>query len=195
MISMNPKVDIFLSEAGKWQKELKQLRMIALDCGLIEEYKWGVPVYTFQNKNIIGIHGFKDYCAVGFFKGALLHDAKNILIRPGEHTQSGRMIRFTGVKEIVKLAPMLKAYIYEAIEVEREGLNVIPKKTADYPVPEEFQQKLNNDPELKAAFKALTPGRQRGYLLHFAQAKQSKTKEARIEKYIPYILRGKGLND
>lgn len=195
MISMNPKVDDYLSKLDKWQKELEQLRMIVLDCGLVEAYKWHTPVYTFQGKNVISIHGFKEYCIIGFFKGALLHDAKKILVTPGEHTQAGRMIRFTSVKQIIKIAPALKAYIYEAIEVEREGLNVMPKKTSDYKVPEEFQNRLNEDSTLKAAFNALTPGRQRGYLLHFAQAKQSKTREARIEKYIPYILRGKGIGD
>ena len=192
---MNPKVDDFLNRAGKWQDELRKLRMIVLDCGLTEELKWGIPVYTLRRKNVVGINGFKEFAALSFFKGALLSDHEKILGRPGEHTQEGRWIKFTGVKEIAALEPVLKAYIYEAIAVEEAGLTVKRKKTEYYPVPEELQSKLDHFPAFKTAFEALTPGRQRGYLLFFAQPKQSKTRTARIEKYVPHILSRKGLND
>src|SRR5260221_8809597 len=195
MNSMNPKVDWFFSKAGKWQKEFEQLRTIVLGCDLIEELKWGVPCYTFQKSNIVLIHGFKEYCALLFFKGALLSDAKGILIQQTKNVQAARQIRFTSVREIVKMKPILKAYIYEAIEVEKAGLKVPLKKTKEFDIPEEFQNKLNKKPALKKAFNALTPGRQRAYLLYFSQPKQSKTREARVEKFIPQILNGKGLND
>src|SRR5260221_477862 len=193
MNSMNPKVDWFFSKAGKWQKEFEQLRTIVLGCDLIEELKWGQPCYTFEKSNIVLIHGFKEYCALLFFKGALLKDAKGILVQQTENVQAARQIRFTNVREIVKIKTTLKKYIYEAIEVEEAGLKVNLKKTIAFAVPEEFQNKLDKSPALKAAFEALTPGRQRGYLLHFSAAKQSKTREARVEKYIKQILKGKGL--
>ncbi|SKC83798.1 YdeI/OmpD-associated family protein [Ohtaekwangia koreensis] len=192
---MNPKVDFFFSKAEKWQKELEKLRMIVLDCDLTEELKWGVPCYTFEKNNIVLIHAFKEYCALLFFKGALLKDSKHILIQQTENVQAARQIRFTNVAEIVKKEKALKAYIYEAIEVEEAGLKVSFKETKEFSMPEEFQKKLDKTPALKKAFYALTPGRQRGYLLYFSQAKQSKTRESRIEKYIPQILKGEGLND
>lgn len=191
----NPKADWFFDKDSKWQKEYKQLRNIILDCGLTEELKWGKPCYTFRQKNVVLIHGFKTYCALLFHKGALLNDAKGILVQQTENVQSARQVRFTSVKEIMKMQATLKAYIYEAIEVERAGLKVPMKKTKEFPMPEEFQNKLDKMPALKTAFNALTPGRQRGYLLYFSQAKQSKTRETRVEKYIPQILRGKGLDD
>jgi len=191
----NPKVDAFFSEAEKWQAEFKELRKIALTCPLTEELKWGHPCYTDQTNNIVLIHGFKEYCALLFMKGALLKDPKGILIQQTKNVQAGRQIRFTNLREIVKLAPVLKAYILEAIEVEKAGLKVAYKKTSDFQVPEEFQKKLDESPVLKTAFTALTPGRQRGYLFHFSAAKQSKTREARVEKYIPQILKGKGFDD
>ncbi len=192
---MNPKVDFFFDKATKWQKEYEKLRMIILDCGLTEELKWGCPCYTFENSNIILIHGFKEYCALLFFKGALLNDANGILIQQTENVQAARQVRFSNVKEIVKREKILKAYIYEAIEVEKAGLKVKLKKTPDFKVPEEFQNKLDKMPTLKKAFDALTPGRQRAYIFHFSQPKLSKTREARVEKYIPQILEGKGLDD
>ena len=192
---MNPKVDFYFIKAKKWQEEIEALRAIALDCGLDEELKWGCPCYTLAGSNIVLIHVFKDYCAFLFFKGALLKDAKKILIQQTEQVQAARQIRFTGVKEITKLEKTLKAYIHEAIEVEKAGLKVPLKKTKEFPMPDEFKERLDKSKELKAAFKALTPGRQRGYLLYFSSAKQSKTREARVEKYIPYILDGKGLDD
>jgi len=192
---MNPKVDFFFNNASKWQKEYEQLRMIVLDCGLTEELKWGCPCYTYEKKNIVLIHGFKEYCALLFFKGALLKDAKKILIQQTENVQSARQIRFTNVKEIVKLQPVLKAYIKEAIEVEKSGLKVSLKKTSEFKIPEEFQNKLDKLPALKTAFETLTPGRQRAYLFYFSQPKQTKTRESRIEKYVPQILKGKGLDD
>jgi uncharacterized protein YdeI (YjbR/CyaY-like superfamily) len=191
----NPKVDFFFDKAKTWQKEYEQMRAIALDCGLVEDLKWGCPCYTQDGRNIVLIHGFKEYCAFLFFKGALLGDPNRILIQQTENVQSARQVRFTNVKEIVKLKTALKAYIYEAIEVEKAGLKVKLKKTTEYAVPEEFRQKLDKMPKLKTAFNALTPGRQRAYLFHFSQAKQSKTREARVEKYIPQILKGKGLED
>jgi uncharacterized protein YdeI (YjbR/CyaY-like superfamily) len=195
MNKMNPKVDWFFSKDTKWQKEYEKLRTIILDCGLIEELKWGCPCYTFENRNIVLIHGFKEYCAVLFFKGALLNDPNGILIRQTENVQSARQIRFTNVREIVKMERILKAYIYEAIEVERAGLKVKLKKTSEYKIPEEFQKKLKKIPALKTAFDALTPGRQRAYIFYFSQPKQSKTRESRIEKSMKQILSGKGLND
>jgi len=192
---MNPKVDFYFSKAKKWQEEFEKLRMIILDCQLTEELKWGCPCYTFQKSNIVLIHGFKEYCALLFFKGALLNDANGILIQQTENVQAARQIRFTNVREIVKMKTILKAYIYEAIEVEKAGLKVKLKKTSEYTIPEEFQNKLNKIPALKTAFYALTPGRQRGYLFYFSQPKQSKTREARVEKYMQQILNGKGLND
>ena len=192
---MNPKVDFYFNKAKKFQEELEQLRKIALDCHLEEELKWGVPCYLFQNTNIVLIHAFKEYCAFLFFKGALLNDANGILIQQTKNVQAARQIRFTNIKEIVKMKTILKAYIYEAIEVEKAGLKVELKKTSEFEMPKEFQTKLNKTPALKTAFKALTPGRQRGYLLYFSSAKQPKTRESRIEKYIPQILNGKGLDD
>ncbi|HET7360370.1 MAG TPA: YdeI family protein [Salinimicrobium sp.] len=192
---MNPKVDWFFEKDTKWQKEYEQLRRIVLGCGLTEALKWGVPCYTYQNSNIVLIHGFKNYCALLFHKGALLKDSEAILIQQTEHVQAARQIRFTGSEEIMEMEKTIKAYIYEAIEVEKAGLKVPLKKTKEFEIPEEFQQKLDENPELKTAFKALTPGRQRGYLLYFSKAKQSKTREARIKKYMPKIFEGKGLND
>jgi uncharacterized protein YdeI (YjbR/CyaY-like superfamily) len=192
---MNPKVDFFFDKAQKWQKEYEKLRKIALDCGLTEELKWGCPCYTFDGRNLVLIHGFKDYCAFLFFKGALLDDPAGILIQQTRNVQSGRQIRFTSVREIAKMEKILKAYIYEAIEVERAGLRVKLKKTEDFAVPEEFQKRLDKKATLKKAFNALTPGRQRQYLFYFSQPKQSKTRESRIEKSIAQILEGRGLND
>jgi uncharacterized protein YdeI (YjbR/CyaY-like superfamily) len=192
---MNPKVDFYFAKAKKWNKEVEHLRKIVLGCGLTEELKWGCPCYTFEKTNIVLIHTFKEYCALLFFKGALLNDANNILIQQSENVQAARQIRFTNVTEIVKLKSILKAYIFEAIEVEKAGLKVILKKTTAYNIPEEFKKKLDKNTALKKAFNALTPGRQRAYLLHFASAKQSATRQVRIEKYLPQILNGKGLND
>jgi len=195
MNRMNPKVDAYLRKAKKWQKELEKLRMIILDCQLTEELKWGVPCYTFQKSNIVLIHVFKEYCALLFFKGALLKDAKGILIQQTKNVQAARQIRFTNVREIVKMKPVLRAYIHEAIEVDKAGLKVPFKNTKEFNIPKEFQNKLNKSPALRKAFKGLTPGRQRAYLLYFSQPKQSKTRGARVEKFIPQILVGKGLND
>ena len=195
MNRMNPKVDFYFSKAKKWQEEFEKLRTIILDCGLTEELKWGCPCYTFEKTNIVLIHGFKEYCALLFFKGALLKDPKGILIQQTKNVQSGRQIRFTSVREIVKMKPILKAYIYEAIEVEKAGLKVNFKKTTEFIIPEEFQDKLDEIPALKTAFDALTPGRQRAYVLYFSAPKQSKTREARIGKFMQQILSGKGLND
>jgi uncharacterized protein YdeI (YjbR/CyaY-like superfamily) len=192
---MNSKVDFYFSKATAWKKEIEQLRKIILDCGLAEELKWGVPCYTFQNKNVVLIHVFKEYCALLFFKGALLKDKQHILIQQTENVQAARQIRFTKAAEITKLKAALKAYIYEACEVEEAGLKVALKKTAAFTVAEEFQQKLDKSRVLKNAFETLTPGRQRGYLLYFSAAKQAKTREARIAKCIPQILKGEGLND
>ena len=192
---MNPKVDCYFSKAKKWQKEYEKLRTIILDCGLTEELKWGCPCYTFEKRNIVLIHGFKEYCALLFFKGALLNDPNGILIQQTKNVQAARQIRFTNVREIVKMEPILKAYIYEAIEVEKAGLKVNLKKTSEFKIPEEFQNKLDKIPALKTAFDALTPGRQRAYILYFSQPKQSKTRESRVEKYMKQILNGKGLND
>ncbi|HET6245192.1 MAG: DUF1801 domain-containing protein [Bacteroidetes bacterium] len=192
---MNLKVDWFFTKATKWQEAYAELRTIVLDCGLNEELKWGVPCYTFQNNNIVLIHGFKEYCALLFHKGALLKDENGILIQQTENVQAARQIRFTSVKEINKITKVLKAYIKQAIEVEKAGLKVEMKKTTEFKMPEEFQTVLEDMPELKKAFYALTQGRQRGYMLYFSQPKQSKTRESRIEKYLEKILRGQGLDD
>lgn len=191
---MNPKVDFYFRKS-KWQQELEQLRMIILDCGLTEELKWGCPCYTFDKKNIVLIHVFKEYCAMLFFKGALLKDPKGILIQQTENVQAARQVRFTDVKQIIKQERILKAYILEAIEVEKKGIKVELKKTNEFSMPDEFKKKLAITPSLKNAFNELTPGRQRAYLLYFSAAKQSKTRESRIEKSIPQILDGRGLND
>jgi uncharacterized protein YdeI (YjbR/CyaY-like superfamily) len=192
---MNSKVDWFFEKATQWQKEYAILRTIVLDCGLTEELKWGVPCYTFRKSNIVLIHGFKEYCALLFHKGALLKDENNLLIQQTENVQSARQIRFNNHTGIVEKTPILKAYIYEAIEVEKAGLKVDLKKTADYKIPEEFQRILNESDNLKNAFERLTPGRQRGYILYFSQPKQSKTRESRIDKCLERILNGKGLDD
>src|SRR4030042_3046258 len=192
---MNPKVDVYISKSQKWQEELEKLRMIVLDCQLTEELKWGVPCYTFQKSNIVLMHVFKEYCALLFFKGALLNDANGILIQQTKDVQAGRQIRFTNVREIVEMETILKAYIYEAIEVEKAGLKVNFKKTTEFIIPEEFQNKLDEIPALKTAFDALTPGRQRAYNLYFSEPKQSKTRESRVEKCMQQILNGKGLYD
>lgn len=191
----NPKVDFFFDKADKWQQELNLMRTISLECQLNEELKWGVPCYTFQNANIVLIHSFKEYCAFLFFKGALLKDTDSILIQQSENVQAARQIRFTNLQEIIDLKAVLKTYIYQAVEVEKAGLKVELKKTSEFEVAEEFQKKLDEMPNLQKAFYALTPGRQRAYLLHFSQPKQSKTRESRVEKNIPNILDGKGLND
>lgn len=195
MHSANPKVDFFFEKSGQWQEAYKQLRPIILDCGLTEELKWGKPCYTFRNNNIVLIHGFNEYCALLFHKGALLKDEQGILVQQTENVQSARQIRFTNVKEIIDMEATLKAYVYEAIEVEKAGLQVEFKKTEEFNMPEEFQEKLDQNPELKAAFQSLTPGRQRGYLLYFSQPKKSETRVSRVEKYTKQILEGKGLND
>lgn len=192
---MNPKVDVFLSKAPRWQEEMTKLRQIALDCQLTEDIKWGKPCYIFNNSNVIIIHDFKEYCALLFLKGALLADTEKILFQQTENVQAARQIRFTNLQDIIKLETAIKAYIFEAIEVEKAGLKVELKKTSEYNLPEEFQQKLEQMPELRTAFEALTPGRQRAYIFYFSQAKQSKTRETRIENYIPKILSGKGLDD
>ena len=192
---MNPKVDFFFNKATKWQEAYELLRTIVLDCGLTEELKWGVPCYTFNDNNILLIHGFKAYCALLFHKGVLLQDADNLLIQQTENVQAARQMRFTSTAEIISHEAIIKAYIFEAIEVEKAGLEVKMKKTSEYKMPEELQIKFEEMPDLETAFYALTPGRQRGYLLYFSKAKQSKTREARIEKYIPKIFAGKGVND
>jgi uncharacterized protein YdeI (YjbR/CyaY-like superfamily) len=195
MNRMNPKVDAYLSKAKKWREEFEKLRMIVLDCGLTEELKWGKPCYTFQKSNVVIIQGFKEYCALMFFKGALLNDVKGILIKPGENTQAGRQIRFDSAQEVVEMESVLKGFIYEAIEAEKAGMKVNFKKTTEFIIPEEFQHKLDEIPALKTAFDALTPGRQRAYILYFSAPKQSKTRESRVEKCMQQILNGKGLND
>jgi len=193
---MNPKVDFYFNKASKWQQELAQLRLIALDSGLTEELKWGNPCYTYQqNANIVLIHHFKDFCAFLFFKGALLNNSNGLLIQQTENVQAARQIRFTNELEIIEKKAVLKAYIFEAIEVEKAGLKVELKKIREFTIADEFQRQLDQIPALKTAFKALTPGRQRAYLLHFSAAKQSQTRQARIEKCMPQILNGKGLND
>ncbi len=191
----NVKVDFYFHKAKKWRPELEKLRTIVLDSHLAEELKWGCPCYTYENKNIVLIHAFKEYCALLFIKGALLKDPQGILIQQTENVQAARQMRFTSMREIEELEPMLRAYIFEAVEVEESGLKVPLKKTPEFAMPEEFQQQLAENPALKSAFEALTPGRQRAYLLHFAAPKQSATRVARIEKSMPQILEGKGLND
>lgn len=206
---MNPEIDAYLLEGcgrcplggtpeckvHSWQEELKYLRRLVLECGLTEEQKWGVPTYTHNGTNLVMVAAFKDNCTLSFFKGALLKDDYQILEKPGENTQSGRVVRFTDVAQIAKLESVLKSYIFEAIEVKKAGLKVQMKSISDYEIPEEFQQRLEEDPELKEAFENLTPGRQKGYLLYFSGAKQSKTREDRIEKYIPKIMKGLGFHD
>jgi len=192
---MNPKVDFFFSKAKKWKEEFEKLRIIILNCGLTEELKWGKPCYTFQNSNVVLIHGFKEYCAILFVKGVLLKDANGILIQQTENVQAARQIRFTNVQQIVKMEGILKAYVKEAIDIEKAGLEVNYKEISEFKVPDEFQNKLNAIPALRTAFDALTPGRQRGYLLYFSGAKQSKTRESRVKKCMPQILEGKGLDD
>jgi uncharacterized protein YdeI (YjbR/CyaY-like superfamily) len=192
---MNPKLEFFFSKAKKWKLEFEKLRTIILECGLAEELRWGKPCYTFQQSNIVLIHGFKEYCAVLFFKGALLKDPKGILIQQTQNVQAARQIRFSNLREIVELDPVLKTYIAQAIEVEKAGLKVDFKKTSQFSIPEEFRKKLDESPALKTAFSALTPGRQRGYLLYFSAPKQSKTRESRVEKCLQQILKGKGRDD
>lgn len=192
---MNPKVDFYFNNAKKWRDEINALRSIVLDCGLVEELKWGAPCYTFQKSNVVLIHVFKDYCALLFFKGALLKDPKGILIQQTANVQAARQVRFTHVDQIIKMARAIRTYVRQAVEVEQAGLKVELKKTNDFDVPVEFKNELNKNASLKTAFSQLTPGRQRAYLLYFSQAKQSKTRESRIEKYIPHILDGKGLDD
>ena len=192
---MNPSVDWFFTKAGKWQEAYELLRMLVLDCGLTEELKWGCPCYTLEKSNVVLIHGFKDYCALLFMKGALLKDGEKILVQQTENVQAARQIRFTTADQVRKMQPVLKAYIKEAIEVEKAGLKVELKSTKEFNMPEEFQAVLADMPELKTAFEGLTPGRQRGYLLYFSAPKQAKTRETRIEKYLDKILQGKGLDD
>jgi uncharacterized protein YdeI (YjbR/CyaY-like superfamily) len=192
---MNPKCDFYFDKNEQWQKEIEKLRDIVLDCGLTEELKWGCPCYMYNDTNVVLIHVFKEYCAILFFKGALLNDPDGILVQQTENVQAARQMRFTNVKEISKLEKTIKAYIYEAIEVEKAGLKVVLKQTKEFPMVEEFEVKLNKNKALKKAFESLTPGRQRAYLLHFSSAKQAKTREARVEKYIPQILAGKGIDD
>jgi uncharacterized protein YdeI (YjbR/CyaY-like superfamily) len=192
---MNPKVDGFFKKAKKWREEFEKLRMICLDCGLTEELKWGKPCYTYQGDNVVLIHGFKEYCALLFFKGALLKDPKKLLIQQTENVQAARQVRFTNVQEIVRIQPTLKAYIKEAIQVEKAGLEVSYKKTSEFVIPDEFQKTLANSAALKTAFNALSPGRQRGYILYFSGAKQAATREARVARCVPQILKGKGLNE
>ena len=192
---MNPKIDFYFDKAEKWQKEQEELRQIALACQLTEELKWGVPCYTFQNSNIVLIHAFKEYCAFLFFKGALLSNVDGMLIQQSKNVQAARQIRFTNLKEITDQRTHLKNTIYEAIEIEKAGLKVLLKETKEFEIADEFQKKLDKNLKLETAFKALTPGRQRAYLLHFSSPKQSKTRASRIEKCIDQILDGKGLND
>ena len=192
---MNPKVDGYLRRAKEWREEFEKLRLIVLDCGLTEELKWGVPCYTFEKRNVVLMHGFKNYCALLFFKGALLKDPEGILIQQTKNVQAACQIRFTNVRKIVRLKAILKAYVHGAIEVEKSGQKVNFKKTSEFKIPEEFQEKLDETPALKKAFSALTPGRQRAYIFYFSQPKQSKTRQSRIENSMPQILNGKGLND
>jgi len=192
---MNPKVDWYFDKNTKWQKEIEKMRVIALDCGLTEELKWGCPCYQYENTNVVLIHVFKEYCAFLLFKGALLNDPEGILVQQTENVQSARQIRFTNLKEIQKLERIIRSYIYEAIEVERAGLKVKLKRTKEFTMPEEFKNKLDKSAALKNAFESLTPGRQRGYLLYFSSAKQAKTREERVKKYTKQILAGKGLED
>jgi uncharacterized protein YdeI (YjbR/CyaY-like superfamily) len=191
----NPKVDFYFENAEKWRMEFERLRSIILACPLIEDLKWGCPCYTFEDKNIILIHGFKDYCAVLFFKGALLKDAKGVLIQQTANVQAGRQIRFTNAQEITEMETILKTYIHEAMDIEKAGLKVNFRQNSELSFPEEFKNKLDADAALKTAFAALTPGRQRAYALYFSAPKQSKTRDSRVEKHIPRILQGKGLDD
>ncbi len=195
MNTENPKVDWYFDKNEKWKKEIEKLRKIILETGLIEALKWGCPCYMYENSNIVLIHVFKEYCAVLFFKGALLNDSENVLIQQTENVQSARQMRFTNIREVTKMEKILKTYIYEAIEVEKAGLKVKLKNTSDYKIPAEFGNKLKKMPALKKAFDALTPGRQRAYIFYFSQAKHSKTREARVENYVKQILNGKGLED
>ena len=192
---MNPKVDFYFDKAEKWRDELEKLRTIVLDCGLTEELKWGCPCYTSQKRNIVLLHVFKEYCAVLFFKGALLDDPDGILVQQTKNVQAARQMRFANIHEVIAYEKNLRSYIHEAVEVEKAGLKVELKETTEFPVAEEFQKKLDKNPKLKTAFEALTPGRQRAYLLHFSAPKQSKTRESRVEKYTKQILNGRGLND
>ncbi|RKE81568.1 hypothetical protein EGI15_21110 [Chryseobacterium cucumeris] len=192
---MNPKVNFFFENAGQWQEEFEKLRAIALSTELVEDLKWGCPCYTYEGKNIFLIHGFKEYCALLFFKGALMKDPDHILIQQSKNVQAARQIRFTEVAQINDLEEVIRSYMFQAVEIEESGAKVEMKKTKEFEMAEEFQEKLDQDPALQEAFKALTPGRQRAYLLHFSSAKQSKTREARIEKCIPQIMDGIGLND
>jgi len=192
---MNPKVDWFFEKETKWQEEYSELRMLVLECGLTEELKWGCPCYTFEKNNIVLIHGFKEYCALLFMQGALLKDAEGILVQQTKNVQSARQIRFVNLQEILKSNDIIRAYIKEAIQVQKAGLNVELKKVSDYKVPDEFQHLIDEMPELEAAFQRLTPGRQKGYLLYFTAPKQAKTRVARVEKYLQKILDGKGIDD
>ena len=192
---MKRSIEAFFEDNGKWKKEYAYLRSIILKTGLTEEFKWGKPCYTYKGDNIVLIHGFKDYCALLFHKGALLKDTDNILVQQTKNVQAARQIRFTAIEEIKQLEPTIKKYVYQAIEVEKQGLEVRMKKTSEFEMPEEFKKELKNNPDLEKAFNSLTPGRQRGYLLYFAGANQSKTRTNRIEKYKEHILNGKGLND
>ena len=192
---MNPKVDNFINNAQKWQPEIKQLRLLLLDCGLTEEFKWRNPCYTFQGNNVVLIGGFKEYCTLSFFKGTLLQDSNGVLSKPGENSQAVRFFKFTNLEQIIEQQSIIKAYIYEAIEIEKSGLKVIFKSNKELELVEELQVALDKNPALKTAFQALTPGRQRAYNLYFSAPKQSKTRETRIEKYTPRILNGKGIND
>ncbi|WP_316808478.1 YdeI/OmpD-associated family protein [Pedobacter agri] len=194
-MNTNPQVDLFFTSAKKWQEEMLQLRKILLDCGLTEELKWSKPCYIFQGTNIIVIQGFKDYCALLFFKGMLMSNANGILVKTGENTRVGRQIRFTNTEDIIEMEAVIKANIFEAIEIEKTGLKVEAAQPEEMRLPEEFERKLTDIPNLKAAFNALTPGRQRAYNIYFSAPKQSKTRTARVEKYIQQILSGKGLND
>jgi uncharacterized protein YdeI (YjbR/CyaY-like superfamily) len=195
MNAMNPKADFYFEAENNWQDALKRLRKIVLSCGLTEEVKWGTPCYTYGKSNIVLLHVFKEYCAMLFFKGALLKDTHGILVQQTANVQAARQVRFTDAQQVTQSGPVLKAYIYEAIEAEKAGLKVSLKKTAAYAVPEEFREKLDKRPALKKAFEALTPGRQRAYLLYFSSPKQPATRTSRVEKYIQHILKGKGLND
>jgi uncharacterized protein YdeI (YjbR/CyaY-like superfamily) len=192
---MNPQVDEFFQNAKNWNAEMQYLRKIVLECQLVEALKWKVPCYVFQNGNVVLIHGFKEYCALNFFKGALLSDTNQILHQQTENSTSARQIRFANLQEIIAQESVIKAYVFEAIELEKAGLNVTYKKAEEFDVPVELTNKLNENPALKSAFEALTPGRKKGYYLHFEGAKQSKTRETRIENCIPRIMKGKGLND
>lgn len=195
MNEMNPKVDFFFKKAKQWQAEYEKLRVIILGSGLTEELKWGCPCYTLENSNIVLIHGFKEYCAILFMKGVLMKDPEGILIQQTENVQSSRQVRFTSLQQIVEMEPILKTYINEAIQVERSGVKVPFKKATEFSMPDEFLVRMEENPDLDAAFYGLTPGRQRAYLLFFSAPKQSKTRQARVEKYIPHILEGRGLND